>query len=110
MGKPQDREAVKAIYGTARFTVREGSLPEGLAAIREFVAYVSANEPRTRRYASFTDRDDPTSFTHVMVFEDETAEDAHANSAAVQRFTDVLYPLCVDGVRFERFELVAGDL
>ncbi|HLB62831.1 MAG TPA: hypothetical protein VJN50_08905 [Actinomycetota bacterium] len=40
--------------------------------------------------ASLRDRDDPTLFLHVMEFEDERAEYAHANSAAVKRVTDVL--------------------
>ncbi len=45
-----------------------------------------------------------------MIFEDEAAEDANANSEAVGRFTDLLYPLCTEPVRFERFSLIAGEL
>ena len=65
-----------------------------------------ANEPGTKLYLSLQDQADPTRFLHVMIFEDEVAEDLHANSEAVKRFTDVLYPETVDGVTFNRFTAV----
>ena len=41
-----------------------------------------------------------------MMFEDEAAENIHANSEAVDRFTGILYPETVDGVTFERYTAV----
>ena len=96
------------VYGTARFTIADGDVDRAVEAIGQFVAYVKANEPGTETYYSFRDRDEPARFTHFMIFADEAAEQVHANSEAVQRFTSVLYPLCTEPVAFERFTLVAG--
>ena len=98
---------VSVIHKTATFQVRRERLDTAAAAIREFVDYVRANEPGTLRYDSFQQRDDPTKFVHVFTFWDAKAEDIHSSSAAVKRFTDVLYPLCVEPVRFTDFVMVA---
>lgn len=95
------------IHKTATFQVRPEGLDRAMAAIREFVAYVRANEPGTLRYDSFQEREDPTKFVHLFTFRDAKAEDVHSNSAAVKRFTEVLYPLCVEPVRFTDFVMVA---
>ena len=96
------------IDGTATFRVRPEAVERCLGAIREFVDHVEKNEPRTKLYALWRDRDDPTRFIHLMVFEDQAAEQTHSSSGAVKRFTDVLYPETVDGVTFRGFDLVAG--
>jgi quinol monooxygenase YgiN len=72
------------------------------------VAYVRANEARTVRYESFQERDDPTKFVHVFTFRDADAERIHSTSAAVERFTKVLYPLCIDAVVFTDLAMVAS--
>lgn len=95
-----------AIYGTARFGVKPEALDRCRSTIEEFVTYVRANEPGTKLYLSLQDAEEPTRFLHVMIFEDEAAENIHTNSAAVDRFTGVLYPETVDGVTFERFSPV----
>lgn len=41
-----------------------------------------------------------------MIFDDDAAEDLHANSDAVKRFTEVLYPETVHGVTFARYTAV----
>jgi quinol monooxygenase YgiN len=92
-----------AIYGTARFGVKPEALDRCRSAIEEFVTYVRANEPGTKLYLSLQDAEEPTRFLHVMIFEDDAAENIHTNSEAVDRFTGVLYPETVDGVTFERF-------
>ena len=97
------------VYGTARFSVQPDAMDRAVQAIEAFVSYVRANEPGTELYLSLRDRDDHRAFMHFMIFTDEGAEQIHANSEAVQRFTSVLYPLCPEPVRFERFEPVAGD-
>ena len=85
---------------------REG-LEGALAAIREFVSYVQANEPGTLRYESWQEKDDPTRFVHYFTFRDAKAEDIHSSSDAVGRFTAVLYPLCVEPVAFTDYSLAA---
>jgi quinol monooxygenase YgiN len=95
------------ISKTARFAVRRQDLDVAADAVRTFVAYLSENEPGTRLYATFTRGDDPVEFLHLMVFRDEVAESTHRESAAVRRFTDILYPVTADGVRFDDFELLA---
>ncbi len=57
---------------------------------------------------SLQEKVDTTSFVHVMVFEDEAAEKDHRSSDAVRRFTDELYALTVDGVKFVDYQEVAS--
>ncbi|MGH2660023.1 MAG: putative quinol monooxygenase [Actinomycetota bacterium] len=94
------------MYGTARFSVKPEALDRCRSAIEEFVSYVRVNEPATQLYLSLQDRADPTRFLHVMIFDDEAAEDLHANSDAVKRFTEVLYPETEDGVAFDKYTAV----
>lgn len=93
------------IHQTARFQVKEDQLRECEAAIAEFVAYVHANEPGTQLYISLQQKDDPTRFIHYFIFEDEAAREVHANSEAVKRFTDILYPRLVAPVEFTEYSL-----
>jgi quinol monooxygenase YgiN len=95
------------IHKTARFQVRPESLERCLAAIREFVVYVGANEPGTLRYESWQEND-PTRFLHVFVFRDAEAERIHSTSDAVKRFTAVLYPDCLEPPVFTDFAMVAS--
>ena len=97
-----------AIYKTASFDVRPGLVTQAQAWIVEFVDYIKGNEPETRLYVSLQKKTDSTSFVHVMVFADEAAEENHRSSGAVKRFTDELYPLTVDGVKFVDYEEVAS--
>jgi quinol monooxygenase YgiN len=96
------------IHKTATFQVRRAGLERSLAAIREFIAYVAANEPGTLRYESWQESDDPTRFVHVLTFRDADAERIHSTSAAVERFTKVLYPECLAPVVFTDFDLAAS--
>jgi quinol monooxygenase YgiN len=93
------------IHGTARFTVREGELETCLEVIRTFVAHTET-EPGTLRYESWRSLDRPAEFLHLMAFENEEAEAAHASSEAVKAFTQVPYPRCDREPTFERWELV----
>lgn len=95
-----------AIHGTARFGVKPEALDRCRSAIEEFVSYVRESEPGTKLYLSLQDRADPTRFLHVMIFDDDAAENLHANSDAVKRFTEVLYPETVNGVTFDRYTSV----
>jgi quinol monooxygenase YgiN len=83
-------------------------LSECEAAIRKFVEYVRANEPKTLLYISLQERDDPTRFLHYFIFEDEAARDRHSNSKAVDHFTGALYPNLVEPVEFTEYKQFTG--
>ncbi|MBI5302193.1 MAG: antibiotic biosynthesis monooxygenase [Chloroflexi bacterium] len=95
------------IYQTARFQVKPGALEICQQAIREFVDAIRADEPETRMYLALNQDDDPTRFLHVFIFENDIARDRHANSAAVKKFTAILYPNCVAPVAFTEYTFVA---
>lgn len=96
------------IYQTARFKVRPESRAKCEQAIRKFIAYIKANEPGTLQYASWQQADDPTSFLHVFIFQDEAAREKHRNSDGVKRFTSVLYPETLAPVEFTEYTLAAS--
>lgn len=97
-----------AIYMTARFTVKPESVDVCVEAITEFVDYVTRNEPDTRMYVSMQEAENETSFLHFFIFETDEAEERHANSEAVQKFTGILYPECIAPVEFTQYRLVAS--
>ena len=96
------------IHKIATSQVRRAGLERSLAAIREFIAYVAANEPGTLRYESWQEKGDPTRFVHYFTFSDAEAERIHSSSTAVERFTKVLYPECLAPVVFTDFAIVAS--
>jgi quinol monooxygenase YgiN len=98
------------IYQTAHYRVNAAAVERVLAAIRELIQYVKENEPGTRFYASWQQKDDPTRFVHLFTFEDEAAHAAHGQSAAVRKFESVYSPELVDGpVIFTDYEQVATN-
>jgi quinol monooxygenase YgiN len=98
-----------AIYTIAEYRVRKAGVEKVKRAIEEFVPYVKANEPGTRMYLAWQQKDDPTRFVHFFIFENEGARDAHGRSEAVKRF-EAAYGPELDGgkVIFTDYELVAG--
>ncbi|HEX9922053.1 MAG TPA: antibiotic biosynthesis monooxygenase [Anaerolineae bacterium] len=95
-------------YKTARFKIKPGSEEICKQAIREFVAHIKANEPGTILYSALQKAENPNSFMHYFIFKDTTAEEVHRTSAAVTRFTDILYPETVDGVVFTDYGMIAS--
>ncbi len=97
------------IHMTARYRVRAESREKCEQAIREFVDYIAKNEigKGTVLYTALQEPDDPTSFLHYFVFDDETARERHSNSDAVNKFTSVLYPETLAPVRFTEYRVVA---
>jgi quinol monooxygenase YgiN len=91
---------VQAIHQLARYQVHSHSLEKCLAAIREFVTYVHANEPGTLRYEVWQEQDAPTRFVHLFIFRDAEAQRIHSESAAVKKFSAILYPECLAPVEF----------
>jgi len=57
-----------AIYTIAQYRVRPSGVEKVKRAIEEFVPYVQANEPGTRMYLAWQQKDDPTRFVHFFIF------------------------------------------
>ena len=94
----------------ARYQVRPESLEKCLAAIHEFVAYVRLNEPGTLRYEVWQELADPTRFVHIFTFRDAEADRLHSESAAVKKFSGILYPECLAPVEFIDYEYVVSNI
>jgi quinol monooxygenase YgiN len=98
------------IYTIANYQIRPSGVEKVKRAIEEFVQYVQAQEPRTRMYTAWQQKDDPTRFTHFFIFEDEAAHIAHSKSEAVKRFEAAYRPELVGGdVVFTDYHLVATN-
>jgi quinol monooxygenase YgiN len=93
----------------ARYQVRSESLELCLAAIHEFVAYVRTNESGTLRYDVWQERDDPTRFVHIFVFRDAEADRIYSESAAVKKYSSILYPQCLAPVEFIDYQHVVSN-
>jgi quinol monooxygenase YgiN len=98
-----------AIYQTGGYRVKESAVGKVKDAIKDFVSYVEANEPGTLMYLAWQQKDDPTRFLHLFIFEDAAAQALHGESEAVKRFESVYSPELVGGeVVFTNYEPVAG--
>jgi len=98
------------IYQTAHYQVRAEAVDRVKTAIAEFVAYVAQNEPGSRLYSAWQEREDPTRFVHLFIFEDEAAHQAHGRSGAVAKFEAVYRPELTAGpVVFTNYQLVASN-
>jgi quinol monooxygenase YgiN len=86
-----------SIYQTAHYQVKANAVERVKEAIKEFVAYVKANEPGTELYTSWQEKDDPTRFVHLFIFDNEAAHEAHGQSSAVRAFEAVYSPELVGG-------------
>lgn len=108
MSRPDDpsRGDAGEIHELARYEVRPESLAECLAAIREFVNYVRANEPGALRYEVWQEAEHPARFVHLFIWKDEEANRIHGQSAAVRKFAGILYPNCIAPVEFVKYRQV----
>ena len=99
-----------AIYQTATYQVRAQGIERVKQAVEDFVRYVQANEPGTRLYFAWQEKDDPTHFMHFFIFQDAAAMQRHSDSEAVQRFESIYRPELVAGdVVFTDYDLVAAN-
>jgi quinol monooxygenase YgiN len=99
-----------AIYTIARYRVRPSGVDKVKRAIEEFVPYVKANEPGTRMYVAWQEKDDPTRFVHFFIFDDEAAHRLHGQSEAVKRFEAAYRPELDGGdVVFTDYDFVATN-
>jgi quinol monooxygenase YgiN len=98
------------IYQTADYQVRASAIDKVKRAITEFVRYVKEHETGTRLYSAWQQKDDPTRFVHLFIFEDEAAQTRHSESDAVKRFESIYSPELVGGpVVFTDYLLVATN-
>ena len=106
----QREEPTVPIHQIAEYQVQADAVDAVKAAIEEFVGYVADHEPGTTMYAAWQRADDPTRFSHLFIFEDESAHEAHGRSDAVAQFESVYRPVLVGGpVVFTDFALVAEN-
>jgi quinol monooxygenase YgiN len=98
------------IQTIATYRVKPSGVDKVKRAIAEFVPYVRANEPGTKLYVAWQQKDDPTRFVHFFIFENEAAHAAHASAAAVKRFEAAYSPELSEGnVVFTDYEVVATN-
>src|SRR5580765_590423 len=90
----------------ARYEVRPDSLSQCLSAIHDFVAYVRANESGALRYEVWQEAEHPTRFVHIFIWRDAEANRVHGESAAVKKFSGILYPNCLAPVEFVEYRQV----
>jgi|SRR5579864_7324032 len=96
------------IYQTARFQVRPEGVERAAQANRAYVSYITGHEPGTLVYTVHQQKEDPTRFLNLMVFQDEVAREQHRSSEGVRRFTEVLYPELLAPVEFTEYTVVAS--
>lgn len=97
------------IYQTGGYQVKPSAVNKVKEAIREFVAYLQANEPGSQMYLAWQEKNDPTRFLHLFIFADEAAQARHGQSEAVKRFESVYSPELVGKeVVFTDYELISG--
>lgn len=98
-----------AIYQTGGYRVKPEAVEKVKQAIKVFVRYVQENEPGTKMYLAWQEKNDPTRFNHLFIFENEAAQVHHGESAAVKQFESVYSPELVGGeVVFTDYEMIAG--
>jgi len=98
------------IYQTGGYRVKSSAVDKVKQAIRDFGAYVQANEPGTQMYLAWQEKSDPTGFLHLFIFADEAAQTRHGQSEAVRRFESVYSQELVGGeVVFTDYELISGQ-
>ena len=98
------------IYQTAHYQVKPEAVDKVKAAIAEFVDYVRENEPGSKVYTAWQQKDDPTKFVHLFEFADQAAHEAHGGSDAVRKFEAVYGPELVAGpVVFTDYVLIASN-
>lgn len=98
-----------AIYQTGEYRVKPEAVEKVKQAIKGFVRYVQENEPGTKMYLAWQEKNDPTRFNHLFIFENEAAQARHGQSAAVKQFESVYSPELMGGdVGFTDYEMILG--
>ena len=97
------------IYQTGGYRVKPEAVEKVKQGIKVFVRYVQEKEPGTKMYLAWQEKNDPTRFNHLFIFENEAAQARHGESAAVKQFESVYSPELVGGdVAFTDYEMILG--
>jgi quinol monooxygenase YgiN len=98
-----------ATYQTGGYRAKPAAVDKVKQAIQAFVRYVQENEPGTKLYLAWQEKNDPTRFLHLFIFEDAAAQARHGQSEAVRQFEAAYSPELVGGdVVFTEYEMIAG--
>ncbi len=98
---------MEMIIKKAEYKVKSDNLDEALNIVRSFVRTVDQEEPGVVKYDAFQHKDDPQTFTHFMVFTDESADETHQNAEHTKKFVENLYPKCENEPEYT--ELISAD-
>ena len=79
-----------AIYQTGGYRVKPEAVEKVKRAIEVFVKYVQENEPGTKMYLAWQEKNDPTRFLHLFIFENEAAQARSPEHRTVSRVMAVL--------------------
>ena len=90
----------------AFYEIHPEAMEQVLAAIHEFVEYIRKNEAGTLRYEVWQESENPARFAHIFVFRDTHADQIHSASAEVKKFAGILYPQCLEPVKFVDYRQV----
>ncbi len=93
---------------TARYRVRPHFIEPCKKIVRELVEHVRNNEPGTTLYLAQQDILDPSSFQHLLIFENEAALAVHQRSKASERFVQAVYPETVKPIEFTELNILAA--
>jgi quinol monooxygenase YgiN len=97
------------ICQTGAYQVKADSVDKVRQGVTELTDYVKESEPGTVLYFAWQERDEPTRFMHLAVFDDETALEIHHASKALRRFEKLRDPHIVGGPAFfTEYDEVAG--
>src|SRR5215469_846781 len=69
------------MYQTGGYRVKPSAVEKVKEAIQVFVKYVQENEPGTKMYLAWQEKNDPTRFNHLFIFENETNLEIDAQNA-----------------------------
>lgn len=89
------------------YTVQKDQVDAVKEAIAVLVAGIEEHEPGTWVYETWQESDE-VSFIHMMVFEDEDAEEAHKEAANTKTFVEFIYPKCDKEPLFHDIEEISG--
>ena len=89
-----------------RYRVKKKKLLKLKAAIGKFVDDIKRSESGIISYEVFQEKDDPTTFVHVMIFKDKAAERTHVKGEHVQKWIKTLRSLCKEEPELTDLKLV----
>jgi quinol monooxygenase YgiN len=81
------------IMKMAQYRIKSDQKEQAEKVLETFVRLVRENEPDTLRYVAYRHADGE-SYTHVMYFKSEAAEEHHRTTEHQKRFAKQLKPLC----------------